>query len=115
MNDDPRPPESHPPTTHPRMGNEVSPEPPETPREWRITLWAIFLATCVAGEAFQGPIRRGLAALIPPPESSHKVLYWVSPHDPSRRFDHPGRDAMGMELVPVFEGREAPAPRRSTR
>jgi RND family efflux transporter MFP subunit len=75
--------------------------------EWRLVIGAIFLAALAAGVTFQGRIGRGLADLIPPPKDSRKVLYWISPHDPSRHVDHPGKDAMGMDLTPIHEGQEA--------
>lgn len=31
------------------------------------------------------------------------VLYWVAPMDPNERYDSPGKSAMGMDLVPVYE------------
>lgn len=36
-----------------------------------------------------------------------KILYWKSPMIPGFRSDKPGKDPMGMELVPVYAG-EAP-------
>jgi len=37
-----------------------------------------------------------------------KILYWRSPMDPTFVSKEPGKDAMGMDLVPVYEG-EGPA------
>ncbi len=93
------------------MGRSALPDLPAASWAWQFVAWAIFLAAFAMGLAFQRQIRRELASLIPPPEDSRKVLYWISPHDSSRRFDHPGKDAMGMDLVPIREGqtaREAP-------
>ncbi len=39
---------------------------------------------------------------------SPKILYWKSSMIPGFRSDKPGKDSMGMELVPVYAG-EAPA------
>lgn len=39
---------------------------------------------------------------------NRKVLYWKSVMVPGFRSDNPGKDPMGMELMPVYEG-EAPA------
>jgi RND family efflux transporter MFP subunit len=39
--------------------------------------------------------------------SRAKVLYWKSQMVPGYRADKPGKDSMGMDLVPVYEG-EAP-------
>ena len=33
-----------------------------------------------------------------------KILYWVAPMDPNFRRPGPGKSAMGMDLVPVYEG-----------
>lgn len=37
-----------------------------------------------------------------PGKPQHKVLYWTSPMDPSQHYDHPGKDTMGMKLIPVY-------------
>lgn len=39
---------------------------------------------------------------IPPENSARRVLYWVSAMNPQQRFDHPGKDSMGMDYVPVY-------------
>lgn len=94
------------PSTPPPPATEDSPGTPRTSLPWRLVLWSIFLAAIVAGAAFQGTIVRGLEGLIPPPTRPRKLLYWASHHDPTRRFDRPGKDAKGMDLVPVYEGQE---------
>jgi len=38
------------------------------------------------------------------PKGKRKVLYWQSPMNPTEIYDHPGKSAMGMDLVPVYEG-----------
>jgi len=43
-------------------------------------------------------------------EGKKKVLYWRSSMDPSEVHDKPGKDRMGMDLVPVYEGEEAAGP-----
>lgn len=43
-------------------------------------------------------------------QEKKKVLYWRSPMDPSEIHDKPGKDRMGMDLVPVYEGEEAAGP-----
>jgi len=40
-------------------------------------------------------------------KKERKVLYWVDPMNPARRFDKPGKMADGMDLVPVYEEGEA--------
>ncbi len=37
----------------------------------------------------------------------HKVLYWKSSMSPGEIHDQPGKDSMGMDLIPVYEGEGA--------
>ncbi len=39
-----------------------------------------------------------------------KILYWKSPMDPTFISKSPGKDSMGMDLVPVYEGEEPEGP-----
>lgn len=39
-------------------------------------------------------------------EKGRKVKYWVSPMDPTYIRKEPGKDIMGMDLKPVYEGEE---------
>ncbi|RJR53115.1 MAG: efflux RND transporter periplasmic adaptor subunit [Desulfobacteraceae bacterium] len=39
-----------------------------------------------------------------------KILYWRSSMNPNEVYDAPGKDSMGMDLVPVYEGEEAGPP-----
>jgi Cu(I)/Ag(I) efflux system membrane fusion protein len=43
-------------------------------------------------------------------EQKGKILYWRSPMDPTYISDKPGKDPMGMDLVPVYAGEEAAGP-----
>lgn len=43
-------------------------------------------------------------------QGKRKVLYWRSPMDPTEVYKNPGKDRMGMDLVPVYEGEEAAGP-----
>lgn len=43
-------------------------------------------------------------------EPKGKILYWRSPMDPTYISDQPGKDPMGMDLVPVYAGEEAGGP-----
>ncbi len=47
--------------------------------------------------------------------SERKILYWKSPMDPTFVAQGPGKDAMGMDLVPVYEGDEPAGPPGSIR
>jgi Cu(I)/Ag(I) efflux system membrane fusion protein len=40
------------------------------------------------------------------PQGKGKILYWQSSMNPKETYNHPGKDKMGMELVPVYEGKE---------
>jgi len=42
----------------------------------------------------------------PAADAERKVLYWKSPMDPTFISKNPGKDSMGMDLVPVYEGDE---------
>jgi multidrug efflux pump subunit AcrA (membrane-fusion protein) len=51
-----------------------------------------------------GPVQ---AAETPATEKKEKkILYWKSPMDPTYISKAPGKDSMGMELAPVYEGEE---------
>ena len=43
-------------------------------------------------------------------EGKKKALYWRSSMNPTEVYNHPGKDRMGMELVPVYEGKESAGP-----
>jgi len=44
---------------------------------------------------------------VAPAPAERKIKYWVSSMNPTEVHDKPGKDSMGMDLVPVYE--EAPA------
>ena len=37
------------------------------------------------------------------PKGERKILYWQAPMNPTEIYDKPGKSAMGMDLVPVYE------------
>lgn len=43
-------------------------------------------------------------------KGDRKILFWRSPMDPTEIHKEPGKDRMGMDLVPVYEGQEAAGP-----
>jgi Cu(I)/Ag(I) efflux system membrane fusion protein len=47
--------------------------------------------------------------------AGRKILYWRSSMDPSFVSKTPGKDSMGMDLVPVYEGEETGGPPGSVR
>lgn len=42
-------------------------------------------------------------------KSGKKIAYYQSPMDPTYISEKPGKDTMGMDMVPVYEGEELPA------
>lgn len=36
-------------------------------------------------------------------KKERKILYWQAPMNPTEIYDHPGKSAMGMDLIPVYE------------
>ncbi|MDE2352294.1 MAG: efflux RND transporter periplasmic adaptor subunit [Alphaproteobacteria bacterium] len=60
-----------------------------------------------AGGYFLG--HRGGSAETQTASSAPTPLYWVSSMDPSYRRDKPGKDSMGMDLVPVYASAGAAA------
>ncbi|MFQ5583723.1 MAG: efflux RND transporter periplasmic adaptor subunit, partial [Calditrichia bacterium] len=36
-------------------------------------------------------------------KKDRKILYWQAPMNPTEIYDHPGKSAMGMDLIPVYE------------
>ena len=63
----------------------------------------LLLAALGAGCGQKGETQQSAAET----EDGRKVLYWRSAMDPSFISDAPGKDRMGMELVPVYEGEES--------
>ena len=47
------------------------------------------------------------AAAQPTASKDRKVLYWKSSMSPGEIHDKPGKDSMGMDLIPVYEGEAA--------
>lgn len=69
------------------------------------TLLTIFiLITATGGGFFLGQLFSGKTADAPgQADSERKVLYWQSPMNPTEIYDQPGKSAMGMDLIPVYE------------
>lgn len=47
--------------------------------------------------------KTGTAESTQPATGKGKILYWRSPMNPMEIYNHPGKSAMGMDLVPVYE------------
>jgi RND family efflux transporter MFP subunit len=72
---------------------------------WRTLVLSIFVVALGLGLLYQQRIVGKVTSLIhAAPQPHGNVLYWMSPHDPTFKSDHPGKDSMGMDLVPVYEG-----------
>jgi len=52
----------------------------------------------------------GEPAATKPANGKGKPHHWRSGMDPTEVYNHPGKDRMGMELVPVYEGDESAGP-----
>ena len=48
------------------------------------------------------PIKQKTAQ-VEKPKGERKILYWQAPMNPTEIYDKPGKSAMGMDLVPVYE------------
>jgi hypothetical protein len=62
-------------------------------------------------EAIQKMLKGDTAAATPTaakPADARKIKYYKSPMTPGEISDKPGKDSMGMDLVPVYEGEEKP-------
>jgi membrane fusion protein, copper/silver efflux system len=83
---------------------------------WRPTI--VFAAASLLLAMVGCPKSNSGTAAVPSHSSAHdaadsatpqsKILYWKSSMIPGYRSDKPGKDPMGMELIPVYAG-EAPA------
>jgi Cu(I)/Ag(I) efflux system membrane fusion protein len=49
------------------------------------------------------PVKGTLASSETKPTGERKIKYWKSSMDPTYVFDKPGKDQMGMDLIPVYE------------
>ncbi len=73
------------------------------------------LAAAGSGWALERYVFKGSDSLshllsTPDHEDDRKILYWVAPMDPNYRRDGPGKSPMGMDLIPVYEGKEPEEP-----
>ncbi|PNU21314.1 efflux transporter periplasmic adaptor subunit [Geothermobacter hydrogeniphilus] len=76
---------------------------------WTIlTLAAVILA--VGGTAFYFLNLTQPSSEPSASRQGQKVLYWRSPMNPTETYPAPGKDRMGMDLVPVYEGAKASGP-----
>jgi len=82
----------------------------------QLTKWIgllLVLVVLVAGGFFLGRMTGGQGATAtqheaPGDEGERKILYWQAPMNPTEIYDQPGKSAMGMDLVPVYEDEAAP-------
>jgi len=79
------------------------------PHVRRMLYGILFLGAVAGGFLFEDRLVAPAQALLPRPNAGREVLYWTSPMDPTVHSSQPGKDAMGMDLVPVYAGQQ-PAP-----
>jgi Cu(I)/Ag(I) efflux system membrane fusion protein len=73
---------------------------------WIVAGLAVVLAAAAWGVwVFRAPPEKSAAT--DQPTEGRNVLYWRSPMDPTFIAKAPGKDPMGMDLVPVYEGETA--------
>jgi RND family efflux transporter MFP subunit len=73
---------------------------------WFVTLWARGTANLMSNAAAVAKTTEDAKAPV-----KRKVLYWWDPMlGPSSISDHPGKSAMGMDMVPVYEGQSTGGP-----
>ncbi len=81
-----------------------------------IRVWTSFGTILIATCLVFGPLAdMSQAAKDEAASKEKKVKYWKSPMDPSFISKAPGKDSMGMNLVPVYEGEETGGPPGSVR
>jgi membrane fusion protein, copper/silver efflux system len=76
----------------------------------RTPVLALLLAALLLGCREGPPAAGSEARKAAPAGKERKILYWKSSMDPTFISKHPGKDNMGMDLVPVYEGEEAGGP-----
>lgn len=85
----------------------------EASKKKRAAMVMVFIAGMVVTAAI-GVAAYFLGYLTPAPptseKSDRKPQYWRSPMDPREVYDKPGKDSMGMDLVPAYEGEEPAGP-----
>lgn len=74
----------------------------------RLFYGGLFLAAIAGGFLWKDRLIGVAHALLPSPNAGRQVLYWTSPMDSDFRSDKTGKDEMGMDLVPVYAGQQAP-------
>ncbi len=94
-------------------GSPSSPAAPGNPPSHgllkRLLYGGLFLAAIAGGFLWKDRLVGAAHTLLPTPNAGRQVLHWTSPMDSDFRSDKPGKDAMGMDLVPVYAGQQAPS------
>ena len=93
------------------MPNPASSQTLNTMNMQRFAKWLgipLLLVALAAGGFFLGRITTDETATVARHEMSiaegeRNVLYWQAPMDPTEIYDQPGKSAMGMDLIPVYE------------
>jgi len=75
-----------------------------------IIMTAALLLTVACSEPADSGGQKKAAAEAGKAAQKGKILYWRSPMDPTYISDKPGKDPMGMDLVPVYAGEQTQGP-----
>ncbi|MDP2645083.1 MAG: efflux RND transporter periplasmic adaptor subunit [Desulfobacterales bacterium] len=96
------------------MKNNTDKPGPSTFRTVAITV-AATLALAAGGAYFSGylNLHRPQPVDPAPAGAERRIAYWKAPMNPTEIYDKPGKSAMGMDLVPVYEDelKDSAAPR----
>ncbi|MEO8603785.1 MAG: efflux RND transporter periplasmic adaptor subunit [bacterium] len=76
----------------------------------RVGVFAVVVTAALCGGRAVTAQEKQAAAPPAPAAAERKILYWKSPMDPTFIGKAPGKDPMGMDLVPVYEGEQATGP-----
>ena len=65
--------------------------------------WADTLTARLHGDSAAGPVHNQAATAPANPPQQRKIKYWRSSMNPTEISSKPGKDSMGMDLIPVYE------------
>ena len=68
--------------------------------------WADNLTARLHGDSAAGPLHNQAAAAPANPPQQRTIKYWHSSMNPTEISSKPGKDSMGMDLVPVYENEQ---------
>lgn len=68
--------------------------------------WADNLTARLHGDSAAGPLQNQAATAPANPPQQRKIKYWHSSMNPTEISSKPGKDSMGMDLIPVYENEQ---------